>query len=62
MFVEGTSDAGAWTWTSSGNADTVGNLTDPNNKIVYEIHQDLDSNDSGTHEERVNATIGMERI
>jgi endoglucanase len=41
IFVEGTSYSGAWTWTSSGNAAVMGNLTDPEDKIVYEMHQYL---------------------
>jgi endoglucanase len=62
VFVEGTSYTGAWTWTSSGNAATMGNLTDPQGKIVYEMHQYLDSDGSGTHDECINATTGAARI
>lgn len=40
----------------------MGNLTDPSNKIVYEMHQYLDTDGSGTHAECVNSTIGAERI
>jgi endoglucanase len=39
IFVEGTSYSGAWTWTSAGNADALKSLTDPQNKIIYEMHQ-----------------------
>lgn len=46
----------------SGNAAVMGNLTDPSNKIVYEMHQYLDTDGSGTHAECVNSTIGAERI
>jgi endoglucanase len=62
IFVEGTSYTGAWTWISSGNGATMANLTDPSNKIVYEMHQYLDADGSGTHEECVNSTIGAQRI
>lgn len=62
IFVEGTAYTGAWTWVRSGNADAMGNLTDPSGKIVYEMHQYLDQDGSGTHEECVNATIGAERV
>ncbi|KAJ3580006.1 hypothetical protein NPX13_g555 [Xylaria arbuscula] len=59
IFVEGNSWTGAWHWvtnewapqpsqTSSGTADGMGKLTDPSNKIVYEMHQYLDSDGSGT--------------
>ena len=53
---------GAWTWTSSGNADAMINLTDPSDKIVYEMHQYLDSDGSGTSSTCVSSTIGAERI
>ncbi|KAH7342872.1 glycoside hydrolase superfamily, partial [Rhexocercosporidium sp. MPI-PUGE-AT-0058] len=62
IFVEGTSYSGAWTWTSSGNSNVMGNLTDPSNKIVYEMHQYLDSDGSGTSDVCVSSTIGAERI
>ncbi|KAL1621479.1 hypothetical protein SLS54_005500 [Diplodia seriata] len=65
---EGNSWTGAWTWVSSGNADTMGALTDPaaasndSSKLVYQMHQYLDSDGSGTHEECVSATIFSERL
>lgn len=60
IFVEGNSWSGAWTWTSV-NTNLV-NLTDPQNKIVYEMHQYLDSDGSGTSETCVSSTIGQERV
>ncbi|TVY40249.1 putative endo-beta-1,4-glucanase B [Lachnellula occidentalis] len=62
VFVEGTSYTGAWTWVSSGNADAMVGLTDPSDKIVYEMHQYLDSDGSGTVDTCVSSTIGSERI
>ncbi|KAK3934010.1 glycoside hydrolase [Diplogelasinospora grovesii] len=62
IFVEGNSYTGAWTWTSSGNAAGMGSLTDPQNKIIYEMHQYLDSDGSGTSATCVSSTIGQERI
>ncbi|KAI1381573.1 glycoside hydrolase family 5 protein [Hypoxylon crocopeplum] len=62
IFVEGNSWTGAWHWTSSGTAEAMGKLTDPQDKIVYEMHQYLDSDGSGTSEACVSATIGRERI
>lgn len=47
---------------SSGNAAVMGNLTDPQNKIVYELHQYLDSDSSGTSPNCVSASIGVDRI
>ncbi|KAI3317489.1 glycoside hydrolase family 5 protein [Xylariaceae sp. AK1471] len=62
IFVEGNSWTGAWHWTSSGTADSMGKLTDPSNKIVYEMHQYLDSDGSGTSTACVSSTIGKERL
>lgn len=47
--VQGTAYTGAWTWVSSGNAAAWAGFTDPN--FVYEVHQYLDSDGSGTHEQ-----------
>ncbi|KAK3393416.1 glycoside hydrolase family 5 protein [Podospora didyma] len=60
IFVEGNSYSGAWTWTQV-NTNLV-SLTDPQNKIVYEMHQYLDSDGSGTSATCVSSTIGAERI
>lgn len=62
IFVEGNSWSGAWTWVSSGNGDSLVGLTDPQNRIVYEMHQYLDSDGSGTNPTCVSATIGAERL
>lgn len=62
IFVEGNSYTGAWTWVSSGTGAALASLKDPSNKIVYEMHQYLDSDGSGTHAECVSPTIGAERI
>lgn len=60
IFVEGNSYTGAWTWTDV-NTNLV-NLTDSSDKIVYEMHQYLDSDGSGTSETCVSSTIGQERV
>ncbi|KAM0144694.1 hypothetical protein ACHAP3_000726 [Botrytis cinerea] len=62
IFVEGTSYTGAWTWVSSGNSVSMLNITDPEDKLVYEFHQYLDSDGSGTSTTCVSSTIGAERI
>ncbi|KAK4145114.1 glycoside hydrolase [Dichotomopilus funicola] len=62
IFVEGNSYTGAWTWIDSGNGETLLPLSDPQDKLVYEMHQYLDTDGSGTHEECVSSTIGQERI
>lgn len=60
IFVEGNSYTGAWTWTKVN--DNLKALTDPQDKIVYEMHQYLDSDGSGTSETCVSTTIGKERV
>ncbi|KAJ5747665.1 uncharacterized protein N7511_009361 [Penicillium nucicola] len=60
IFVEGNAWTGAWSWTD--NNDNLKDLTDSADKIVYEMHQYLDSDSSGTSETCVSSTIGKERI
>ncbi|KAJ5615678.1 hypothetical protein N7537_000792 [Penicillium hordei] len=60
IFVEGNSYTGAWTWTKEN--DNLKALTDPQDKIVYQMHQYLDSDGSGTSETCVSTTIGKERV
>lgn len=47
---------------SSGTSDGMAKLTDPSNKIIYEMHQYLDSDGSGTSTACVSTTIGKERL
>ncbi|KAK7729812.1 Endoglucanase gh5-1 [Cytospora paraplurivora] len=60
IFVEGNSYSGAWTWESVN--DNLSNLTDTENKIIYEMHQYLDSDGSGTSDTCVSTTIGVDRV
>ncbi|KAG0158978.1 hypothetical protein PDIDSM_6498 [Penicillium digitatum] len=60
IFVEGNSYTSAWNWPKVN--DNLKELTDPQNKIVYEMHQYLDSDGSGTRETCVSTTIGKERV
>ena len=60
IFAEGNAYTGAWSWTD--NNDNMKGLTDPQDKIVYEMHQYLDSDSSGTSETCVSSTIGQERL
>ncbi|KAF2201350.1 endo-beta-1,4-glucanase [Delitschia confertaspora ATCC 74209] len=62
ITVEGNDWTGAWTWTTGKNGATMGSLTDPQNKIIYQMHQYLDTDGSGTHAECVSSTIGQERV
>ncbi|OQE24002.1 hypothetical protein PENFLA_c010G02765 [Penicillium flavigenum] len=60
IFVEGNSWSGAWTWTTVN--DNMKALTDPQDLIIYEMHQYLDSDGSGTSDTCVSSTIGRERV
>ncbi|EIT78233.1 putative extracellular endoglucanase/cellulase [Aspergillus flavus] len=60
IFVEGNSYSGAWKWADTN--DNLSQLTDPQDKIVYEMHQYLDSDGSGTSETCASSTIGKERL
>lgn len=68
ITVEGNAWTGAWTWTTTKgtdgltNAAGMGNLTDPSDKIIYQMHQYLDSDGSGTSATCVSGTIGRERL
>lgn len=62
ITVEGNGYTGAWNWVSSGNGATMGNLTDPNGQLIYQMHQYLDSDSSGTSATCVSSTIGAERL
>ncbi|CAJ2511298.1 Uu.00g069230.m01.CDS01 [Anthostomella pinea] len=60
IFVEGNSYTGAWTWNTTNT--NLADLTDPQNLLVYEMHQYLDSDGSGTVEACVSADIGVQRV
>ncbi|RMJ28091.1 fCBD [Aspergillus sp. HF37] len=60
IFAEGNSWTGAWTWTEVN--DNMKKLTDPEDKLVYEMHQYLDSNGAGKTDQCVSQTIGKERV
>ncbi|KAG0649236.1 hypothetical protein D0Z07_4285 [Hyphodiscus hymeniophilus] len=60
IFAEGNSYSGAWTWETVN--DNLKALTDPSNLLVYEMHQYLDSDGSGTNATCVSSTIGVDRI
>lgn len=68
ITVEGNAWTGAWSWkTATGtdgktNADTMGSLTDSEDKLIYQMHQYLDSDSSGTSDTCVDATIGSTRL
>jgi hypothetical protein len=60
IFVEGNQWSGAWSWADVN--DSMKQLTDPEDKLVFEMHQYLDSDSSGTNQNCVSTTIGEERV
>ncbi len=67
ILVPGNSWTGAHSWTSEdyggeSNAKGVLNVKDPLDYWAIEVHQYLDTDSSGTHDEVVNPTIGSERL
>lgn len=63
IFVPGNAWTGAHSWASTSygtsNATAMRNVVDPANNFVYELHQYLDSNYSGTHPQCKNETVGV---
>lgn len=66
ISVPGTNWTGAWTWHAAyhgtPNADVMGRVRDPADRLLIEVHQYLDEDGSGTKHECVSATIGVERL
>ncbi|CAG9940217.1 unnamed protein product [Clonostachys rosea f. rosea IK726] len=62
IWVEGNSWSGAHSWVSSGNGATLVNLIDPSNRTIYEMHQYLDSDSSGTSSLCQSPTVGRDRL
>jgi len=63
ILVPGIGYDGAWTWTTGPNASVIGSgVNDPLNNYAFEVHQYLDSDGSGTHQNVVSSTIGSQRL
>ncbi|KAI0203046.1 endoglucanase [Astrocystis sublimbata] len=60
IFAEGNQWSGAHIWPQTN--DNLAALTDPSDKLIYEMHQYLDSDNSGTSDVCASATIGAERL
>jgi len=56
--------AASWSanWYGTANAQVMTGVKDSGNNFVFEVHQYLDSDSSGTHPECVNTTIGSDRL
>ncbi len=62
ILVPGIDWTGAHSWISSGNGEAMLKIADPQNHYIFEVHQYLDSDSSGTKPEVVSATVGSERL
>ncbi|KAI1825343.1 endoglucanase [Xylaria intraflava] len=61
ILAEGNSYSGAYVWNTTN--DALKGLTDQvDGKLIYEMHQYLDSDNSGTSTTCVSSTIGVERL
>ncbi|BFZ55721.1 hypothetical protein PYCC9005_002762 [Savitreella phatthalungensis] len=60
IFVEGNQWSGAWYWNQTNTPMAA--LKDPLDDIVFEMHQYLDSDGSGTSATCVSQNIGVERL
>jgi endoglucanase len=58
ILVPGNAWTGAHSWISSKNGEVMLKVVDPLNHYIFEVHQYLDKNSSGTKPEAVSATIG----
>jgi endoglucanase len=65
VLVPGTRWTGGHSWTKGGsasNAAAMNGFKDPGGNFMFEIHQYLDSNSSGTHPTCVDPTVGRRRL
>ncbi|KAH8664347.1 glycoside hydrolase family 5 protein [Xylariales sp. PMI_506] len=60
IFAEGNGYSGAWVWNTTNT--NLASLTDPSDKLIYEMHQYLDSDGSGTSDVCVSADVGVQRV
>lgn len=62
ILIPGTHWTGAHSWISSGNADALKNIKDPQNNFAFDMHQYFDTDSSGTHASCVSEDIGVKRL
>lgn len=62
ILVPGNHWSGAHSWVSSDNDDVMLKIKDPANHYIYDVHQYLDSNSSGSKPEIVSPTVGAARL
>jgi endoglucanase len=62
ILVSGSDWDTASSWISSGNAATVGTMTDPLNNLVFEVHQYFDTGSTGTNTQVLSPDIGPQSL
>jgi len=62
ILIPGTRWTGAHSWVSSGNAEAMKNIQDPQNNYAFDMHQYFDSDSSGTKSSCVSEDIGVKRL
>jgi endoglucanase len=62
VLVSGSDWDTASSWVSSGNAATVGNIKDPDNNVVFEVHQYFNQGSTGTSTSVLSPDIGPESL
>lgn len=62
IVIPGTFFDGAWLWTLSGNSYFAKSIHDPLNNYMFEVHQYLDADGSGSTDKVVRPTIGADRL
>lgn len=62
ILVPGNAWTGAHSWIASRNAEVMLKVMDPADNYIFEVHQYLDKDSSGTKPTAVSETIGHERL
>jgi endoglucanase len=67
VFVPGNRWTGAWTWSQAdgngaANAVAMLGIVDPGSNFIFEVHQYLDSDGSGSHTTIVSVDVGWQRL
>ncbi len=62
ILVPGSHWTGAHSWLSSGNAEAMKNIKDPQHNFAFDMHQYFDNDSSGTHASCVSEDIGVKRL
>ena len=67
VTVPGNGYTGAWSWSGNAwygtsNATVMGQVRDPLDRMVFEVHQYFDKDSSGTSADCVSPSVGIERL